>query len=44
MWRKTKLEIDYSIFKDSLHTFNVEQATARQTIFLNLINSNLNNL
>ncbi len=43
MWRKTKLEIHYSIYKDSLHAFNVEQATARQTFFSNLINSNLNN-
>ncbi len=36
MWRKTKLEIHYSIYKDSLHAFNVEQATAKQT-FSNLI-------
>ncbi len=43
MWRKTKLEIHYSIYKDSLHAFNVELATAIQTFFLNLINSNLNN-
>ncbi len=31
MWRKTKLEIHYSIYKDSLHDFNLELATARQT-------------
>ncbi len=43
MWRKTKLEIHYSIYKDSLHAFDVELATARQTFFSNLINSNLNN-
>ncbi len=43
MWRKTKLEIHYSIYKDSLHAFNVELATARQTFFSDLINSNLNN-
>ncbi len=43
MWGKTKLEIHYSIYKDSLHAFNVELATARQTFFSNLINSNLNN-
>ncbi len=43
MWRKTKLEIHYSIYKDSLHAFNLELATARQTFFSNLINSNLNN-
>ncbi len=43
MWRKTKLEIHYSIYKDSLHAFNVELATVRQTFFSNLINSNLNN-
>ncbi len=43
MWWKTKLEIHYSIYKDSLHAFNVELATARQTFFSNLINSNLNN-
>ncbi len=43
MWQKTKFEIHYSIYKDSLHAFNVEQATARQTFFSNLINSNLNN-
>ncbi len=43
MWRKTKLEIHYSIYKDSLHAFNVELATARQTFFSNLINNNLNN-
>ncbi|KAL0146857.1 hypothetical protein M9458_057796, partial [Cirrhinus mrigala] len=42
MWRKTKLEIHYSIYKDSLHAFNVELATARQKFFSNLINSNLN--
>ncbi len=38
-----KLEIHYSIYKDSLHAFNVELATARQTFFSNLINSNLSN-
>ncbi len=38
-----KLEIHYSIYKNSLHAFNVELATARQTFFSNLINSNLNN-
>uniref|UniRef100_A0A8C1NP06 Reverse transcriptase domain-containing protein n=1 Tax=Cyprinus carpio TaxID=7962 RepID=A0A8C1NP06_CYPCA len=43
MWRKTKLEIHYSIYKDSLHAFNVKLATARQNFFSNLINSNLNN-
>ncbi len=43
MWRKTKLEIHYSIYKDSLHAFNLELDTARQTFFSNLINSNLNN-
>ncbi len=43
MWWKTKLEIHYSIYKDSLHAFDVELATARQTFFSNLINSNLNN-
>ncbi len=43
MWRKTKIEIHYGIYKDSLHAFNVELATARQTFFSNLINSNLNN-
>ncbi len=43
MWRKTKLEIHYCIYKDSLHAFSVELATARQTFFSNLINSNLNN-
>ncbi|KAI2655730.1 Acetyl-CoA carboxylase, mitochondrial [Labeo rohita] len=43
MWRKTKLEIHYSTYKDSLHAFNVELATARQKFFSNLINSNLNN-
>ncbi len=31
------------IYKDSLHAFNLELATARQTFFSNLINSNLNN-
>ncbi len=31
MWRQTKLEIHYSIYKDSLHAFNVELATAIQT-------------
>ncbi len=43
MWRKTKLDIHYSSYKDSFHAFNVELATARQTFFLNLINSHLNN-
>ncbi len=38
-----KLEIHYSIYKDSLHAFNVELATARQTFFSNLRNSNFNN-
>ncbi len=36
-------QIQYSIYKDSFHAFNVEQVTARQTFFSNLINSNLNN-
>ncbi len=43
MWRKTKLEIHYSTYKNSHHAFNVEPATARQTFFSNHINSNLNN-
>ncbi len=43
MWRKTKLEIHYSIYKDSLHAFKMELATARHIFFSNLINSNLNN-
>uniref|UniRef100_A0A673IYN1 Reverse transcriptase domain-containing protein n=1 Tax=Sinocyclocheilus rhinocerous TaxID=307959 RepID=A0A673IYN1_9TELE len=43
MWRKTKLEIHYSIYKDSLRAFNVELGKARQSFFSNLINSNLNN-
>ncbi len=43
VWWKTKLEIHYSIYKDSLHAFNLELATARQTFFSNLINRNLNN-
>ncbi len=43
MWRKTKLEIHYSFYKDGLHAFNLELATARQIFFSNLINSNLNN-
>ncbi len=43
IWRKMKLEIHYSIYKNSLHAFNVELATARHTFFSNLINSNLNN-
>ncbi len=43
MWQNTKFEIHYSIKKDSLHAFNVELATVRQTFFSNLINSNLNN-
>ncbi len=43
LFLKTKLDIHYSIYKDSLHAFNVELATARQTFFSNLINSNLNN-
>ncbi len=33
----------YSIYKYSLHAFNVELATARQNLFSNLINSHLNN-
>ncbi|KAL0191946.1 hypothetical protein M9458_010242, partial [Cirrhinus mrigala] len=37
-----KLEIHYSIYKDSLHAFSVELATARQTFFSNLKNSNSN--
>ncbi len=43
MWRKKKLKMYYSIYKYSLHAFNVELATARQNFFSNLINSNLNN-
>ncbi len=43
MWRKTKLDIHYSSYKDSFHAFNVELATVRQTFFKNLINSHLNN-
>ncbi len=43
-WWKMKLKIHYSIYKDSLHAFNVELATARQIFFSsNLINNNLNN-
>ncbi len=42
MWGKTKLEIHYSIYKDSLHVFNVKLATARQTFLSNFVNSNLN--
>nr|XP_055034614.1 uncharacterized protein LOC129422607 [Misgurnus anguillicaudatus] len=38
MWRKTKLEVHYSIYKDSLRAFNVELGTARQTFFSNIIN------
>ncbi len=38
-----KLKINYSIYKESLHAFNVELTTARQTFFSKLINSNLNN-
>ncbi len=30
MWRKTKLEIPYSIYKDSLHAFNIELATSHK--------------
>ncbi len=44
MWRKTKLEIHYSIYKDGLHAFNVVLATARQTFFSNLITSNTRTL
>ncbi|XP_073804016.1 uncharacterized protein isoform X1 [Danio rerio] len=43
MWRKTKLVVHYNIYKDSLHAFNMELNTARQTFFSSLINSNLNN-
>ncbi len=43
MWWKTKLEIHYCIYNDSLHAFSVELATARQTFFSNIINHNLNN-
>ncbi len=43
MWGKTKLEIHYSIYKDSLHAFNVKLATARQTFLSNFVNINLNN-
>ncbi len=43
MWRKTEREIHYSTYKDHLHAFNVELATARQNFFSNFINSNLNN-
>ncbi len=43
MWRKMESEIHYSTYKDDLHAFNVELATARQTFFSNFINSNLNN-
>ncbi len=43
MWRKMKLKIHYSIYKNSLHAFNAELAIARQTFFLNFIINNLNN-
>ncbi len=43
MWGKTKLEIHYIIYKDSLHAFNVKLATARQTFLSNFVNINLNN-
>ncbi len=43
MWQKTKLEVYYSIYKLSLNVFNIKLATARQTVFFNLINSHLYN-
>jgi len=43
MWWKTKLVVYYNIYKDSICAFNMELGKARQTFFLNIINSNLNN-
>jgi len=43
MWRKTKLVVQYNIYKDSIHAFNRELGKARRTFFLNIINSNINN-
>ncbi|XP_076578637.1 LOW QUALITY PROTEIN: uncharacterized protein LOC143315073 [Chaetodon auriga] len=42
-WRKTKLQVHYEIYKNSLHTYNHELNMARQAFFSEIINRNCNN-
>ena len=42
-WRKTKLQVHYDIYKESLHNFNQELMNAMQSHFSEVINRNSNN-
>ena len=42
-WRKTKLQVHYDIYKESLHVYNLELKRARQSFFSEIINTNNNN-
>ena len=42
-WRKTKLQVHYDIYKESLHIYSLELKRARQSFFSEIINKNNNN-
>ena len=42
-WRKTKLQVHYDIYRESLHIYNQELKNARQSYFSEIINRNSNN-
>ncbi len=42
-WRKTKLQVDYSIYKDLLSKYNIEMKISRQHYFCQIITENFNN-
>ena len=41
-WRKTKLHCHYDIYKESLHSYNLELKSSRQSFFSDIINKNIN--
>ncbi len=42
-WRKSKLQVDYTIYKDLLKIYNREIEQSRQHFFSHVISENLNN-
>lgn len=42
-WPKTKLQVDYGIYKDLLSNYNIETKIARQHYFSQIITENVNN-
>ena len=42
-WRKTNLQIHYDIYKESLHSYNLELKRSRQSFFSDIISKNENN-